>query len=251
MLRAVIFDMDDTLLDWSRRIGSWRIDAPKRVHRIYAHLASEGHPLPSLDWFARVYIECVAEAWNRIGPPEWMAPHHGRILMDVMLVLDLDTRHIGPDDLLQLYERGVAQGVEPFPETGETLRALRSAGLKLGLLTNASLPMWMRDVELDAFHLTDLLDVRISAADVGRLKPHPEPFLHILDRLAVSADEAVYVGDYPPADVVGAQGVGMRAVWRRHPERTLDSIQPDAIIDTLDELLPLFDHWYPGWRAHG
>lgn len=249
MLRAVIFDMDDTLLDWSQRVGNWRSDAPKRVHRIYAYLANAGYSLPSLDWFARIYIECVSDAWIGVGPPDWVAPHHGRVLMDVVEELGLDTSNIGQEELLQLYDWGVPQGVAPYPETVDTLRALRGVGLRLGLLTNASLPMRFRDVELDTFGLIDLLDVRVSAADVGRLKPHPDAFLYVLDRLGVSAEETVFVGDYPPADIVGAQGVGMRAVLRRQPERMLDHVEPDAIIDSLEDLLPLFDTWYPGWRA--
>lgn len=250
MLQAVIFDMDDTLLDWSGRIGNWRADAPRRLHRIYAHLAHEGHALPSLDWFSRVYIETTTDAWNHIGPPDWVAPHQGQILMGVLWKLGIDTQGYGPEDLVWLLEWGVPKGVAPYPEVADTLRALRGAGLRLGLLTNASLPMAIRDVELEAFDLKDLFDVRVSAADVGRLKPHPAPFLHTLERLGAKAGQAVFVGDLPSVDVAGAQAVGMRAVWRRQPERTLDHVLPDATIDSLDALLPLFDTWYPDWRAN-
>jgi HAD superfamily hydrolase (TIGR01509 family) len=249
MLRAVIFDLDDTLFDWSRREGSWRNDAPRRLHRLYAHLANAGHSLPSLEWFARVYVEQTAAAWDYIGPPDWIAPHQGRILAGVLWKLGIDAGDMGPDDLVQLLEWDVPKGVVPYPETADTLRALRGAGLRLGLLTNASLPMRIRDVELDAFGLKTLLDVRVSAADVGRLKPHPAPFLYILDRLGVKPREGVFVGDLPSVDITGAQGVGMRAVWRRQPERSLVHVCPDAAIDSLDALLPLFDAWYPGWRT--
>ena len=56
----------------------------------------------------------------------------------------------------------------------------------------------------------------ISAA-YGAEKPAASIFLDMLDKLSVSASDAVMVGDNPLADIAGAQGVGMRAVWIRHP----------------------------------
>jgi len=249
MLRAVIFDLDDTLFDWSKRVGNWQLDASRRLHRIYAHLANAGHSLPPLEWFTRVYIECATDAWGDAEPPEWRAPHLGDILTAAIRQVGVPAAAaIAREDLLDLYLWDLPEGVEPYPEAPETLRALRRAGLRLGLLTNSALPMRLRDVELEAFGLKDLFDARASAADIGRLKPHPEAFGHVLKRLGIAAREAVFVGDAPLWDIAGAQDAGMRAVWRRSPERELDHVRPDATINFLDELLPLFDLWYPNWR---
>jgi FMN phosphatase YigB (HAD superfamily) len=59
------------------------------------------------------------------------------------------------------------------------------------------------------------------------------------------------VGDNPEADVVGAQQVGMKAVLRNIKREGLvyrQGITPDAAIDTLHDMLPILDTWYPGWR---
>ena len=48
--------------------------------------------------------------------------------------------------------------------------------------------------------------------EVGRAKPHPLPFQHTLDALAVEGPSATHIGDLPETDIVGAKGMGMRAV---------------------------------------
>jgi putative hydrolase of the HAD superfamily len=95
---------------------------------------------------------------------------------------------------------------------------------------------------------------RFAAVDAGYLKPHPAIFQTALNCLGVSPQEAVFVGDNMDADVVGAQNAGMRGILRRIPVRPLADSNghrgPDGIVDTLWEMLPLLDLWYPGWRHH-
>ena len=64
-------------------------------------------------------------------------------------------------------------------------------------------------------------------------------------RLALGATpaETVFVGDSPREDILGAQRVGMRAVWVRSREFPLGDVQPDGIIEALPELLPILDRW--------
>jgi FMN phosphatase YigB (HAD superfamily) len=60
------------------------------------------------------------------------------------------------------------------------------------------------------------------------------------------------VGDNLNADVVGAQRVGMKAVWRDtgyHGSRlSLGMIEPDATIESLDQIFDHLNDWFPGWR---
>ena len=110
----------------------------------------------------------------------------------------------------------------------------------------------MRDRELEALGIRDYFDARMTAGDAGRIKPHPEPFLTLLERLGVKAENAVFVGDRPQDDVAGAQAAGMRGVWVRrgsnHAEHVANGIRPNAIIDRLGDLLDILAVWYPHWR---
>ena len=121
---------------------------------------------------------------------------------------------------------------------------------KTGLLTNAAMPMWMRDSELKALGILDLLDVRLTAGDIGKFKPHPEPFKVVLDRLKVLPEESVFVGDRVQDDVVGAQAAGMKAIWvqRGTNGSEIATIRPNATVNSLGEILKTFDQWFPGWR---
>jgi FMN phosphatase YigB (HAD superfamily) len=138
-----------------------------------------------------------------------------------------------------------------FPEAFEVLALLRERDIKLGVVTNAFQPMWLRDIEMQALGLLDFFPTcRFSAADVGYLKPHPNIFDAALKCLETTSEETIYVGDNPVADIAGSQAAGLRAVLRvRTPTPPLISglVVPDAAINSLRELPAVLDEWFPGW----
>ena len=76
----------------------------------------------------------------------------------------------------------------------------------------------------------------VSAA-VNKRKPSPEIFLNTLKTLGVSADETVFVGDTLDADIEGAKGVGIKAIYiQRRIEKAEGHAKPDKIIKSLEEL---------------
>ena len=82
----------------------------------------------------------------------------------------------------------------------------------------------------------------VTAEDVGRRKPDPEPFLACLKDLDVPAAEVVVVGDHPN-DINGARNIGAIAVGVTYgltPAGLIRSAGPDLIIDAFTELAELF-----------
>jgi 2-haloalkanoic acid dehalogenase type II len=249
MLRAVLFDMDDTLLDWSNREGNWVDLTQRHLAPIHEHLQKEGHRVPELNAMTEAYGEQNRLAWESISAPEWNCPRQVDILQATLVSLDLEAEKLDMDKIQRLFAWGPVPGVHVYAGTLEVLRALRAAGLKTGLVTNATMPMWMRDAELKAAGLLEYLDVRLTAGDVGKFKPHPKPFQDALRQLQVSASEAVFVGDQVQDDVAGAQAAGMRAVWiQRGADVGNGSCKPNAIISTIRDLPKTLDLWFPGWR---
>jgi putative hydrolase of the HAD superfamily len=96
-----------------------------------------------------------------------------------------------------------------YPDAPPALRALRSHGVRLVVVSNwdCSLPEWLRRAGLG-----DMLDGAVSSAVVGCAKPAPGIFHAALDLAGVAPERALHVGDSVRSDVDGARAAGVRAV---------------------------------------
>jgi putative hydrolase of the HAD superfamily len=104
--------------------------------------------------------------------------------------------------------------------------------------------MWMRDSELVAYNLIQYFDARVTAADIGYLKPHPFIYHRAIEMLQTTPEKAVFVGDRPKNDIAGANDSGLTSVLMDPPHlnRDLDGVVPDYTISSLSELLPILEH---------
>jgi putative hydrolase of the HAD superfamily len=112
------------------------------------------------------------------------------------------------DCLMRMHrERNLWSGV---PErSAAALERLRSAGLRLGVVSNSDGRV---EEALEAAGLREFFDVVVDSALVGVEKPDPRIFHAALDALGVAPEEALYVGDLYEVDVVGARAAGIEAV---------------------------------------
>jgi FMN phosphatase YigB (HAD superfamily) len=251
-LKAVLFDMDDTLIDWREWHGSWVDTEERHLQSVYDYLARENRTL-SDDFmaFQGYYNRLTREAWAD-ARTSLKAPHIGRMLLQALTRYGfLPDDAIGLDHCLKAYGWEPIPGVHLFPDVVPLLEILQQHDIKMGIVTNASQPMTLRDNELLGYDLMRFFPEsshRISAADVGYLKPHSAIFEHALSVLGTEPDETIFIGDNPVADIAGAQSAGMRAVLRvLSPTKSLISglIMPDAAINTLEELPTILDEWFP------
>jgi putative hydrolase of the HAD superfamily len=117
-----------------------------------------------------------------------------------------------------------------------TLEALRSAEVRLGLITNGRRSVQGRKV--DGLGIRRFLDVVLISESIGVRKPDPRIFAEALAQLGISPASAAYVGDNPEVDVVGSRRSGLLAVWKRD-RYWAEPRDVDWIIDDLGELVPL------------
>jgi HAD superfamily hydrolase (TIGR01662 family) len=134
------------------------------------------------------------------------------------------------------------------PDAHETLARLEAAGYCLGMISNAS-------DEHDVQTLVNKHGLRkyfrhvLVSAALGIRKPHPEIFKQALDYWQVPAERTVMIGDTLGADILGANQAGIASVWiARRADRPdnrahLDTIRPDARIETLAELPDVLAKW--------
>jgi len=122
--------------------------------------------------------------------------------------------------------------------THESLRRLKAAGLRLGIVSNSDGRV---EQALTAAGLREYFDVVIDSSIVGVEKPDPAIFRAALDALGVAPEEALYVGDLYAVDVVGARAAGMEAVLL-----TSSSAEPDRRCRTATSIHELVNALLPG-----
>jgi putative hydrolase of the HAD superfamily len=215
-LRAVLFDLDGTLLD---RHASFERFARDQWRRFAAAL----QPV-SEDEYVRVLIERDREGYGA----------RGELFSGTVAWFGLPSALA--DTLLKDFRTSFANSCVLFPDARATLVALRAAGFKLGLITNGSIRM--QSAKLERLALPTLFDTILISDAEGVAKPDAEIFRRALERLGVDAAYACYVGNHPDVDVAGAKAAGLKAIWRRDPFLP-ESLEADGIIDTVGEIVML------------
>ena len=252
MLKAVLFDLDGTLMDWSAA-EPWENYESRRLARVFEFVNQTLGPLPCSDpdAFFALYVAQLTDAW-KTGNRTLHAPSLLNVMAGTLQASGVPDDRWDIEGVMGAYDWHPANGLRAYPDVLEVLPELDQHGIALGIITNSSLPMSFRDQELRTIGLLDLFPkCRVSAVDGGYLKPHPVIFDHALELLGVPAHEAVFVGDNLEADICGAQNAGLRSVFRIHDSQETESgdgIVPDGSVHSFHELLPLLDGWYPGWR---
>jgi len=124
-------------------------------------------------------------------------------------ILDAAGSDADPAALAEAYRDALRDALAPVEGVPGLLADLRGR-YRLGLLTNGSVRA--QRSKLEAFDWVDAFDATIVTGELDAGKPDERAFAAILDALGVAAEDAVYVGDDPDADVRGAKAVGMKTV---------------------------------------
>jgi putative hydrolase of the HAD superfamily len=120
-----------------------------------------------------------------------------------------------------------------YSDVVPAIQRLRDAGYRLGSLTNGN-------ADVQRLGLGHLFDFSLSAASVGKSKPHPLMFQEACRLAQVDAAELAHVGDEPHSDITGAQNAGVTAIWmNRQGLQSGPGIVCDAEISSMKDLLTL------------
>jgi putative hydrolase of the HAD superfamily len=213
MIRAVLFDLDRTLLDRDASFLNFVVSQYVKFRPRLGHISQADYVsrVVALDdrgalWKDKVYQAIVAEF--SITSPSWQE-----------LFEDFDSR--------------IADYYIPFPHLREMLDALKATGYALGLISNGRELFQMRSIR--ALSMEQDFDTILISEAVGLRKPDPAIFRLALQNLNCEPCQGVYVGDHPLADIAGAKKAGMKTVWKKDQEYS-GSPEADAIFEDLAEL---------------
>jgi HAD superfamily hydrolase (TIGR02253 family) len=222
LIKAVIFDLDNTLVDFMRM-------KQQAVSAAIDSMIDAGLKLSAEEIQTRIdaiYQERGIEFQNVFD----------QLLYDMFQKVDYKILSAG----IIAYRRAREAVLVPYPHVNMTLVALLKRGIKLAVVSDApGREAWLRLCSLNFHHMFEHV---ITFEDTHERKPSPAPFRKALELLKVAPHEALMVGDWAERDVVGAAAVGITTVFARYGD-TFGTGESNARYDINDisELLNVID----------
>jgi putative hydrolase of the HAD superfamily len=181
-MRAVIFDLWDTLVEWPVVEG-------ERITALLAHLSK----LPPAAFERRLHA-----SYRALNTEPLEQVLRGLEIDDAQLATAVGAHH-----------ELVRRTLRPREGACQALAALRRRGLRLGMISVCSEDVPARWPETD---LAGLFDVETFSSSCGLMKPDPEIYLLTLDALGVEPSDCLFVGDGANDELAGAARVGIEPV---------------------------------------
>jgi putative hydrolase of the HAD superfamily len=220
VIKAVIFDLDNTLIDF---LHFKKVCCSSAV----SAMIKSGLNIPKQKGMEVLY-----------------SLYHKYDMEDSTIFQKFLTEVVGEVDYSKLahavnaYRKARESVMKPYPKVRKTLALLKRKGLKLAIVTDApKIKAWLR---LTAMGISDFFDVVVGFEDTGRKKPSKLPFKAALKKLGVKPSECLMVGDNPLRDMKGAHLLGMKTCFARYGfEGKIPKGKWDFEIENVSDILKI------------
>jgi len=256
MARTIIFDLDGTLIDEQAcneaayrtvcGIAAERhgIDAAKLHEAVYRQAGRLWHRSRFIEYTETIgisrteglYGNFAGDNPNLDALQRWVPQYRHEAWLHALGEQDIVDFDFAAE-LSRLFAEDRPRRHLVYPDAEPALQLLKKT-YRLGLLTNGAPGVQLP--KIDGSGLGHYFDVTIISGEIGIGKPDPRIFKHTIDRLDVTADETVMVGDSLERDIIGAQQAEIRPIWISRVETQLpDGAIPVDKITSLAELADL------------
>ena len=221
MIKAVIFDLDNTLIDFMTM---------KKISCDAAITAMIG---AGWNTDKKQAMEELFKLYEKYGMEEKTI--FQKLLKKTTKKIDYEVLASG----IVAYRRVRSGFLEPYPHVGQVLFELKQRGIKLAIVSDAPrLKAWIRLVSMKINHL---FDVVVTFEDTRKLKPSPIPFKLAFRKLNLKPQECLMVGDRPERDIKGAKKLGMVTCFAKYGGSDAKASEADYDINDIKELLEIVE----------
>lgn len=207
MIKAIIFDLDDTLY-------SWKATHSGAMDKVAAYVREtlKTDPEEMFSFYKAEMKQMEAEIGKQ-------AAIHSRLIRFLRFLehkkLPLDHAQI----MDRIYWHAVLDAAVPEPGCPEALAQLKQQGYILGMGTNMTLDWQL--AKLSKLNLLQFFSFIVSSEEAGVEKPDARIFRMCAQRAGVAPEECLFIGDSLKGDVLGAENAGMQALWYAPAEADL------------------------------
>jgi putative hydrolase of the HAD superfamily len=222
VIKAVVFDLDNTLMDFMKM-------KKRAIEEAIPAMVDAG-----LEITTEVANKIIDEIYKEKGIEYQQV--FDEFLGKIFKKVDYKILSAG----IVAYRRAREASLIPYPHVYSTLYSLLKLGVKMGILSDApTKEAWLRLAYLN-FH--QIVDAVVTFDDTGVRKPDPAPFRLILEKLQVSPEEAIMVGDWAERDILGASQVGMKTAFARYGDTfNTESHNADYELNDISELIEIIN----------
>ena len=220
MIKAVIFDLDNTLMDFMKMKTS-AIDT-----------AVEGMIEAGFDYKSSNIKKRIFDIYETKGYEDQEV--FDKLIKEKLGHIDYKVLAAG----IVSYRKAKEASLILYPGVKKTLIKLIKQNIKLAVVTDApSREAWIRLCSVNLHHMFDSV---VTFNDTGKLKPCKEPFLEVVKQLDVEPENCLMVGDWPDKDVVGAKSVGMVTAFAKYGNNNeSDSKEADYILNNFNQIISI------------
>ena len=221
MLKAIIFDLDNTLIDFMTM---------KKLSCDAAITAMIG---AGLNVDKEKAMKELFKLYDKYGLEKKTI--FQKFLKKIAKKVDYEILASG----IVAYRRVRAGFLEPYPHVSEVLFELKRRGIKLAIVSDAPrLKAWIRLVSMKINHL---FDVVVTFEDTKELKPSTKPFEFTFKKLKLKPQQCLMVGDRPERDIKGAKKLGIITCFAKYGNPKAKSLGADYEINDIKELLEIVE----------